>query len=123
MTSEALARAYLTKAQKRLRILDVLLEDAAYSDVVREAQEVTELALKAILRHLGVDPPKQHDVGHLLLGYRDRLPPDVGDRVDELVEISRRLRRERELAFYGDVDFIPDFAGVRVFEGERGGTR
>ncbi len=24
-----------------------------------------------------------------------------------MVEISKRLRKERELAFYGDIDFIP----------------
>ena len=65
MTNDQLAKSYLVKAQKRLRILDVLLEEEDYSDVVREAQEVVELAQKAMLRGVGIDPPN----GTMLEGY------------------------------------------------------
>ena len=34
MTNVSLAASYLTKAQKRLKILSVLIEEQAYSDVV-----------------------------------------------------------------------------------------
>jgi HEPN domain-containing protein len=102
-----LAQSYLLKAQKRLRILDVLMEEESYSDVVREAQEIVELALKGILRHIGIEPPKQHDVGGLLLEYRDRLPEEVEKAAEILAGISKWLRKEREFAFYGDIDFIP----------------
>jgi HEPN domain-containing protein len=37
-----------------------------YSDVVREAQEIVELALKGMLRQIGIEPPKWHDVGQLI---------------------------------------------------------
>jgi len=43
MTNTSLAQSYLVKAIKRLKILAVLLDDAAYSDVVRESQEIVEL--------------------------------------------------------------------------------
>ncbi len=107
MTNTSLAKSYLTKAQKRLRVLSVLLEDEAFSDVVREAQEVVELALKGMLRGIGVEPPKWHDVGQMLLEYRDRFPGEVAGQVERLAEISGWLRKEREFAFYGDIDFIP----------------
>lgn len=107
MTNQTLAQSYLIKATKRLRVLDVLMEEEAYSDVVREAQEVVELALKGILRQVGVEPPKQHDVGGLVLEYRDRFPAVVEKRAERLARISKWLRKEREFAFYGDVDFIP----------------
>jgi HEPN domain-containing protein len=107
MTSVSLARAYFEKARKRLRALTTLFEDEAYSDVMREAQELVELALKGMLRFVGVEPPKQHDVGRLLLQHRERLPQVVATEVDRLAAISRRLRKEREFAFYGDEDFIP----------------
>lgn len=107
MTNVTLARSYLEKARKRLRILDVLMEEEAYSDVVREAQEIVELALKGVLRYIGIEPPKQYDVGGLLLEYRDRIPEDVQETVEELARISKWLRKEREFAFYGDIDFIP----------------
>jgi len=102
-----LARSYLTKAVKRLRVLDVLMEEKAYSDVVREAQEIVELALKGILRQLGIEPPKQHDVGGLVVEYKDLLPPAVAKEAERLAQISKWLRKEREFAFYGDIDFIP----------------
>mgnify|MGYP003573758763 CR=1 FL=1 len=42
MTQSELARAYLEKATKRIRVLEVLMEQDAHSDVVREAQELVE---------------------------------------------------------------------------------
>jgi HEPN domain-containing protein len=107
MTSVTLAQSYFDKARKRLRALTVLFEDAAYSDVVREAQELVELALKGALRFVGIEPPKQHDVGGLVLEHRDRLPAPVAAAAERLAVISHRLRKEREFAFYGDEDFIP----------------
>lgn len=74
MTNITLAQSYLTKARKRIKILPVLLEESAYSDVIREAQEIVELALKGVLREVGIEPPKWHDVGGLLLEYAERLP-------------------------------------------------
>ena len=107
MTSLSLARSYLIKAQKRLKALAVLRDEEAHSDVVREAQELVELALKGVLRAVGVEPPKFHDVGALLVEHQAKLLPLVRDRLPRAAEISRRLRRERELAFHGDIDFIP----------------
>lgn len=107
MTSESLALAYLSKARSRLKALAVLRDDGAFSDVVREAQELVELVLKAMLRAAGVEPPKFHDVGPLLVEHRRRFPADVAGEVERAARISSDLRRERELAFYGDIDFIP----------------
>ena len=107
MTNVSLAQSYLIKAQKRLKILPVLMDEVAYSDVVREAQEIVELALKGMLRQVGIEPPKWHDVGPMLREYRDRFPEQAAAQVERLAEISRWLRKEREFAFYGDIDFIP----------------
>jgi HEPN domain-containing protein len=107
LTARTLAQSYLVKARVRLRALDVLMEAEAFSDVVREAQEAVELALKGILRQAGVEPPKQHDVGRLLFEFRDRLPTSVQADLERLAAISKWLRKEREFAFYGDEDFVP----------------
>lgn len=107
MTNDDLARSYLRKASDRLEILDVLLRKGAYSDVVREAQELVELALKGMLRAVGIEPPKLHDVGGLLVEHASRFPAEVRAHIETLAGISKRLRKERELAFYGDLDFIP----------------
>ncbi|MGH8583945.1 MAG: HEPN domain-containing protein [Gammaproteobacteria bacterium] len=107
MTVDELARDYLRRARIRRAVLDLLYEAAAYPDVVREAQELVELALKGMLRWAGVDPPKWHDVGEILLAQQARLPPELGPDLPVLARISRRLRKERELAFYGEIDLIP----------------
>ena len=79
---------------------------------VREAQEVAELALKGMLRAVGAEPAKVHDVSRDLLAMRAVLEEAGLQNIDDLVRDSRRLRRERENAFYGDVDLLPeDFYG------------
>lgn len=107
MNNSTLAASYLTKARVRLKVLSAYLEEEAYSDVIREAQEAVELALKGMLREIGVEPPKQHDVGRLLLEYSDKFPMEVSPQLPRLAEISKWLRKEQEFSFYGDVDFIP----------------
>ena len=107
MTNSSLARSYLKKASIRLSLLRILQGKKAYSDVVREAQEIVELALKGMLRQVGVEPPKWHDVGSLLVRHADRFETRVRERIPRLAEASSWLRGEREMSFYGDVDFIP----------------
>ncbi|HDD43767.1 MAG TPA: HEPN domain-containing protein [Candidatus Desulfofervidus auxilii] len=107
MTNVSLAQSYLIKAQKRLKILQVLLEEEDYSDVIREAQEIVELAQKAMLRQVGIDPPKWHDVGMIILDNKEKFPKEIQPILSELAQISKWLRKERELSFYGDIDFIP----------------
>lgn len=107
MRNQDLAKDYVARAAGRLRALDVLYEDGHWADVVREAQEVVELALKAVLRAHGVDPPRLHDVSDVLIAERNRLPGAVTSELDTLVRISRTLRRDRELAFYGAEDLTP----------------
>ena len=107
MKNLSLAKSYLGKAIKRLKILPILLNEEDYSDVVREAQEIVELALKGMLCQIGIEPPKWHDVGGLILEYRSRFPEDVSSQAEKLADISAWLRKEREFSFYGDIDFIP----------------
>ena len=117
MTSDELARSYFSRAAKRMLALRVLMDAEAYPDVVREAQEIVELALKGMLRAIGVDPPKWHDVGSILVEHRGKFPPALQGELDELAAISLRLRRDREAAFCGDIDLIPE----RVFDRESAG--
>lgn len=107
MRNPDLARDHVHRAEVRLRALDVLFEAESWADVVRESQEVVELALKGLLRACGVAPPRVHDVSEVLESERRRLPEALDPEIEALVEISRRLRRDRELAFYGAEDLTP----------------
>lgn len=107
MTSDRLAASYIAKAKLRIETLKFMHDRKGYSDVVREAQECVELLTKALCRILGIEAPKIHDVGRLLKQERARLKPPLKEHIDDIALISRRLRKERELAFYGTDDWIP----------------
>lgn len=107
MRNRDLASDHLRRAEARLRALDVLFECASWADVVRESQEIVELALKGLLRACGVEPPRIHDVADVLLAERDRAPKELAPHLERIAGISRALRRDRELAFYGAEDLTP----------------
>jgi len=60
-----------------------------------------------MLRDVGVDPPKWHDVGPILIEQAERFPDTTRAQLTELARISAWLRKEREFSFYGGVDLIP----------------
>ena len=99
--------AYGSWAEARLRAIDVLFEQSSWADVVRESQEVVELALKGLLRTFGIAVPFVHDVSDVLTANLSRLPPNARPSVPRWCEISKQLRRDRELSFYGSEDVTP----------------
>ncbi len=107
MTSNDLATDYFKRCKMRIKALKVLLDEGAYPDVVRESQEIVELLLKGFLRKKNIDPPKWHDVGSILDENRNILNPSILNELDQILEFSKYLRRERENAFYGEEDIIP----------------
>ncbi|MFM8635107.1 MAG: HEPN domain-containing protein [Planctomycetia bacterium] len=107
MRSPELAADYVRRAAARLSALDSLFTAESWADVVRESQEVVELALKGLLRAVGVEPPRIHDVSDVLIAERARLPKAIQRQVESLAAGSRTLRRDRELAFYGAEDLTP----------------
>jgi len=107
VTNPDLARDYLTRATARLKAVAVLMGEGAFADVVRESQEVVELVLKAVLRHFGIAVPFSHEPSQSFIDNASRLPADIQASIPRWTEISRRLRRDRELAFYGSEDVTP----------------
>ncbi len=107
MQNRDLAADHLRRAAARLLAVDTLFHAESWADVVRESQEIVELALKGLLRTCGVEPPRIHDVADVLIAEQARLPKGLRADVPRLAEISRSLRRDRELAFYGAEDLTP----------------
>lgn len=99
MTNFELAASYHNMAKDILKEAESFFQREVWHLVVRRSQECVELCLKSLLRRAGIEVPHIHDVGILLKNHADRfsnLP------VDRLASISRRLREEREVSFYGD---------------------
>jgi len=107
MKNQDLVNDYLKRAKSRLKALDVLFDDSNWADVVRESQEVVELVLKAILRHSKIDPPRVHDVSDIMEAHQNLLPPQFRAELQKIKKISRSLRRDLELSFYGSEDLTP----------------
>jgi hypothetical protein len=107
MRNLELAADYVRRADVRLRALDVLFAERSWADVVSESQEIVELALKGLLRQCGIEAPRIHDVSDILLSEKTRVPPQLHEHLETLATISRDLRRDRELAFYGAEDLTP----------------
>lgn len=107
MKNRTLARDYIERAGHRVAALDVLFDRGSWADVVRESQEAVELALKALLRASQIEVPRVHDVSPVLADQGDLLPETIRPHTDRLSEVSRSLRRDRELAFYGSEDLTP----------------
>lgn len=113
MQNKSLAQDYLRRAKARLLSIQVLMNEKSWADVVRESQEVVELALKGLLRSCNIMPPRIHDVSAILTEEIANLPKVLHKDVSQLGQISKNLRRDRELAFYGSEDLTPsDFYSI-----------
>lgn len=108
MINMSLAQDYIDRARKRLSALAALHKEQAWADVVRESQEVVELALKALLRHFHIEVPRIHDVSGILENEKAKFPAKIQKNIPRYMQISRALRRDRELAFYGSEDLTPN---------------
>ncbi|MGQ9631119.1 MAG: HEPN domain-containing protein [bacterium] len=102
MTNDKMAENYIRQAEYRLREVSNALKDEMWEVAVRQSQEAIELALKASLRYVGIEPPKWHDVGEIVEAEVSRFPDWFKESVNDIIDVSRDLRSKRELSFYGD---------------------
>ncbi len=102
MNPNAPARRMVSRALIIIEEAEYLQRKLAWNMVVRRSQEVVELALKAALLWAQIEVPRIHDVGPILKQYSDRYPEPFRGRISHLASISRMLRAEREISFYGD---------------------
>ncbi|MDP2600883.1 MAG: HEPN domain-containing protein [Deltaproteobacteria bacterium] len=107
MKNRGLAEDYILRAGHRMAAVELLMQRQSFADVVREAQEIVELCLKALLRKVGIEVPRIHDVSDILKEEVLKLPKEMQPMVDQMAAISKTMRRDRELSFYGTEDLTP----------------
>ena len=107
MKNPSLLQDYLKRCQARLKSIDTLYAEKDWPDVVRESQEVVELALKSLLRYAHIDVPRIHDVSEILTQHKASFSSVLQKQIPQMGRISKTLRRDRELAFYGSEDLTP----------------
>jgi len=96
-----LAEDYFKRATVRIKSAELAYSEKSYPDVVRYSQECVELSLKAALRAVGVEYPKEHDVSRILKAVKDRFPEWFRKEIEKVGEISRELADKRSPSLYG----------------------
>lgn len=113
MNNPNLAADYRRRAIGRRKAVAFLIQEGLFADAVRESQEAAELALKSLIREAGHAVPMVHEVSGKLREIAADLPGPARAVLERLCEISKSLRRDRELAFYGSEDITPSEFYVR----------
>jgi len=96
-----LAESYLRQAEARLRNAEEARAEKNYPYAVRLSQECVELSLKAVLKAVGIEYPKVHDVSDVLVEVKSRFPGWFQAETDFLSESSRILVKKRDPSLYG----------------------
>ena len=85
--------------------METALAHGSWNVAVREAQEVVEPSLKAVLNYLLVEYPRAHDVGALFVRTLAERRIEVSDADAAAVrDASAQLARKRAPVFYFDTD-------------------
>jgi len=95
------AEAYMRQAEARLKDAEEAYPEENYPYTVRLSQECVELCLKAILKAVGIEYPKVHDVSDVLLDVKRRFPEWFQAETGFLSESSKILVKKREPSLYG----------------------
>jgi len=96
-----IALAYLRQAQARLDNARNALKNKNYPYTVRLSQECVELCLKAVLKAVGIEYPKIHDVSDVLMEVKPRFPAWFQSEMNFMAESSKILVKKREPSLYG----------------------
>ena len=96
----------LSEAENISRELTNVFEGNLANLTVRRAQEVVEISLKALLKMMGIEYPKVHDVGNLLEEVVEKRGIKTQEGILERVKkISSYLARDRASSFYFEKDY------------------
>ncbi|MCS7139426.1 MAG: HEPN domain-containing protein [Candidatus Nezhaarchaeota archaeon] len=101
MINIEMARDYIFRSKRFLKEADMALEDGDNATSIRRSQEALEMAVKALLRAIGIEYPRSHDVSDVLVEHSDSLPEGVKLEVSELAMLVSQLASIRGVALYG----------------------
>ena len=122
MRSLKVARSYLRQAKARLDDAKDALKGGNHPYAVRLSQECVELSMKAVLKAVGIEYPKVHEVSYVFQEIRDRFPDWFRAEVEYLTESSKLLFKKREPSLYGDEEALIPPNGVMSEEDARDAT-
>jgi hypothetical protein len=106
-----LGKRLLSQAEEYYEKLDTSIRKGSWNTAVRHAQEVVELALKGLLKLMGVDYPKTHDVGEVFSNVVKQKGVEVDpELLAEIQLVSAWLTESRAPAFYYEKEYTEEDA-------------
>ena len=96
-----LAESYVRQAVARLKNAEEAYAGRNHPYAVLLSQECVELCLKAVLKAVGIEYPKIHDVSDVLVESKQRFPEWFQAEMNFLSESSKILVKKREPSLYG----------------------
>jgi hypothetical protein len=100
MKNNIAGRSYVEDAKIILEEAEESFNKGYNHRAIRKCQESVELALKGILRVVGIEYPKSHRIGVVLKDSALKEKLEEGT-LEKIITIADRLADEREIAFYG----------------------
>jgi HEPN domain-containing protein len=97
-----MAADYLEEAKVSLKQAELAFDLGRYNTAVRRSQDTVEFSVKAALRLVGIEYPKEHEVSEVLLAARSRFPEEFQAKLEGIAKTSAELIPKRGLATYGD---------------------
>jgi HEPN domain-containing protein len=102
LINKRMAENYLTDSASILTEAEAAKTRGLHHRAIRLSQESLELTLKAILRAVAVEYPKEHDVSDAIAENLEKLPDWFRSQTSYLEEGSQWLSQRRGPSMYGD---------------------
>ena len=101
MNTKLMTFDYIRRAKSCFRESKAAFDEEDYPMTVRRSQECVELSLKAVLRGIAIEYPREHDVSKALEMVKGKVPNWFSSKIPEFIEISKDLSKKRGPALYG----------------------
>ena len=101
MINIEMAEDYSERAKRYIREAERAFLERDFPTTVRRSQEALELGVKAVLRYLAIEYPREHDVGDALHELLGKVPEDIESEIPNLKALLSELARARGPAMYG----------------------
>ncbi|MEM0049588.1 MAG: HEPN domain-containing protein [Candidatus Bathyarchaeia archaeon] len=101
MINIEMARDYIIRAKRFLREAETALAEGDNAASIRRSQETLKMAAKALLRAVGIEYPRSHDVSDVLIDHKDSLPENIKCEVEDLATLIYQLASIRGIALHG----------------------
>jgi HEPN domain-containing protein len=101
LNTKILAEDYIRRAMRYLREAENAFSEGDFASTIRRSQECIELSVKSVLRAVGIEFPREHDVSEVLLELDVDMPEWFRDKIHRIAGIMREITPKRGISMYG----------------------